>query len=89
MNGNLLTSPFFFGAIYLFAINVVFIGISTVVFSKVMAFPIKHIIDDAKKVRINRLITVVILITLVPSIYFGYVLVQNQRIHGKLRQVYP
>jgi uncharacterized hydrophobic protein (TIGR00271 family) len=70
--------PFFFGAIYLFAINVVFIGISTVVFSKVMAFPIKHIIDDAKKVRINRLITVVILITLVPSIYFGYVLVQNE-----------
>jgi len=70
--------PFFFGAIYLFAINVVFIGISTVVFSKVMAFPIKHIIDDAKKVRINRLITLVILITLVPSIYFGYVLVQNE-----------
>lgn len=41
--------PFFFGAIYLFAINVVFIGISTVVFSQVMAFPIKSIIDDAKK----------------------------------------
>lgn len=70
--------PFFFGAIYLFAINVVFIGISTVVFSQVMAFPIKSIIDDAKKVRINRLITVVILIMLVPSIYFGYLLVQNE-----------
>jgi uncharacterized hydrophobic protein (TIGR00271 family) len=70
--------PFFFGAIYLFAINVVFIGISTVVFSRVMAFPIKYIIDDAKKVRINRMITAVILITLVPSIYFGYVLVQNE-----------
>jgi uncharacterized hydrophobic protein (TIGR00271 family) len=71
--------PFFFGAIYLFTINVVFIGISTVVFSKVMAFPIKQSIDDAKKVRINRLITTVILVTLVPSIYFGYVLVQNER----------
>jgi uncharacterized hydrophobic protein (TIGR00271 family) len=71
--------PFFFGAIYLFTINVVFIGISTVVFSKVMAFPIKQSIDDAKKVRINHLITSVILITFVPSIYFGYVLVQNER----------
>jgi uncharacterized hydrophobic protein (TIGR00271 family) len=69
---------FFFGAIYLFTINTVFIGISTIVFSQVMAFPIKAIIDEAKKARINHLITVVILITLIPSIYFGYVLVQNE-----------
>jgi uncharacterized hydrophobic protein (TIGR00271 family) len=71
--------PFFFGAIYLFTINVVFIGLSTVVFSQVMAFPIKQNIDDAKKVRINHLITSVIIVTLVPSVYFGYVLVQNER----------
>ncbi|MCX6180119.1 MAG: DUF389 domain-containing protein [Chlorobiales bacterium] len=69
---------FFFGAIYLFTINTVFIGISTIVFSQVMAFPIKAIIDEAKKARINHLITVVILITLIPSVYFGYVLVQNE-----------
>ena len=70
--------PFFFGAIYLFTINTVFIGISTIVFSQVMAFPIKAIINEAKKARINHLITVVILITLIPSVYFGYVLVQNE-----------
>ncbi len=69
---------FFFGAIYLFTINTVFIGISTIVFSQVMAFPIKAIIDEAKKARINHIITVVILITLIPSVYFGYVLVQNE-----------
>ncbi len=70
---------FFFGAIYLFTINVVFIGLSTVIFSKIMAFPIKDIIDDARKARIDHIITAVILITLVPSIYFGYALVQKEQ----------
>ncbi|NTV08336.1 MAG: DUF389 domain-containing protein, partial [Chlorobium limicola] len=71
--------PFFFGAFYLFTINTVFIGLSTVIFSQFMKFPIRSDIAEAQKARINRWITVVMLVTLVPSIYFGFVLVKKER----------
>lgn len=70
---------YFFGAFYLFTINTVFIGISSVVFSQVLKFPIITLIDNAQKRRVNRWISFIIIITLVPSIYFGYVLVQKER----------
>ncbi|MCF8216648.1 MAG: DUF389 domain-containing protein [Chlorobium sp.] len=70
---------FFFGAFYLFTINTVFIGLSTVIVSQFLKFPIRSDIEDAQKTRINRWITAVIIVTLVPSIYFGYVLVKKER----------
>ena len=70
---------FFFGAFYLFTINAVFIGLSTVFFSQFMKFPIRSDIAEAQKSRINRWITAVMLVTLIPSIYFGYVLVKKER----------
>ncbi|MBI2430057.1 MAG: DUF389 domain-containing protein [Ignavibacteriales bacterium] len=70
---------FFLGAIYLFTINTVFIAISSVVISQVLNFPIRTVVDEAQKTKINRWISVVIVVTLVPSIYFGYGLVQNEK----------
>lgn len=70
---------FFFGAFYLFTINTVFIGLSMVIFSQFMKFPIRKDIAESQRVRINRWISVVILVTLVPSIYFGYLLVMKER----------
>ena len=70
---------YFFGALYLFAINTVFIGISAVVVSQFLKFPITTIVDINQRKNINRWITVVITITLLPSIYFGYLLVIKER----------
>jgi uncharacterized hydrophobic protein (TIGR00271 family) len=70
---------FFFGALYLFTINAVFIGISAVAMSQVLKFPIRTIIEPGRRKRINSVITAVILITIVPSIYFGYKLVEKER----------
>jgi len=70
---------FFFGAFYLFTINSVFIGISAMFISQFLNFPIRTLIDPKRKKQINRLITIIIFITFVPSIYFGYKLVQNER----------
>jgi len=70
--------PYFFGAFYLFTINTVFIALSSVAVSQVLNFPIRTLVDDAKKSRINRMIMIVILITTIPSIYFGYGLVQKE-----------
>jgi len=70
---------FFFGALYLFTINTVFIGISSVAISQILKFPIIADLDVRQKKSINRWISTVIIVVLLPSIYFGYRLVQNER----------
>ncbi len=70
---------FFFGALYLFTINTIFIAIASVWISQLLQFPIRGIVDESRKKRINRAITFVITIVLLPSIYFGYKLVKQER----------
>jgi uncharacterized hydrophobic protein (TIGR00271 family) len=70
---------YFFGAIYLFTINAVFIAISSVIISQILKFPIRTIVDSKQKKKVNRSISIVLIIVLVPSIYFGYKLVQKER----------
>jgi uncharacterized hydrophobic protein (TIGR00271 family) len=70
---------YFFGAFYLFTINTVFIALSALVISQMLKFPIRTIIENTQRKKINQGITLVIFITIVPSIYFGYGLVQKER----------
>lgn len=70
---------YFFGAFYLFTINAVFIGISAVVMSQLLKFPLRTIVEPKQKNRVNSLITAVIILTLIPSVYFGYKLVEKER----------
>lgn len=74
---------FFFGAIYLFTINTVFIALSSVVVSQLLKFPIRTIGDEVQRKRVNRWITVVIVLTVTPSIYFGYLLVREERFNER------
>lgn len=69
---------FFFGAFYLFTINTIFIALASVWISQLLNFPIRGIINENRKRRINRTITLVITIVLLPSIYFGYKLVKQE-----------
>lgn len=69
---------FFFGAIYLFTINTIFIAIASVLVSQLLKFPIRTVIDENKKKKINRIISLVIFIVLLPSIFFGYKLVKQE-----------
>lgn len=70
---------YFFGAMYLFTINTVFIALSSVAIAQLLKFPITTIVDPLQKKKVNQMITAVILITIIPSIYFGYGLVQKER----------
>jgi len=74
---------YFLGAFYLFTINTVFIGISSVLFSQILKLPIRTIVEQDQKRRVNRWITIVITITIIPSIYFGYLLVKKERFTEK------
>ncbi|MGI6048683.1 MAG: TIGR00341 family protein [Petrimonas sp.] len=69
---------FFFGALYLFAINTVFIAFASLVVCQYLKLPIRNIVDPNRKKQVNRALTAIILVTAVPSIYFGYQLVQNE-----------
>lgn len=75
-NGDL---NFFLGAFYLFTINTVFIGISSVLISRFLKFPITNLVQEDQKKKVVRWTSFIIAITLIPSIYFGYALVQAER----------
>ncbi|MDD2411626.1 MAG: TIGR00341 family protein [Bacteroidales bacterium] len=70
---------FFFGAFYLFTINTVFIAISSVAISQILKFPIRTIVDEKQKKKINRWISFVIALIFIPSVYFGYKLVKDEQ----------
>ncbi len=70
---------YFFGALYLFTINTVFIAISSVAISQILKFPIKTLVEESDKRKVNRTISAVIVVTIIPSIYFGYGLVQKEK----------
>ncbi|HAQ19310.1 MAG TPA: DUF389 domain-containing protein [Prolixibacteraceae bacterium] len=74
---------YFFGAFYLFTINTVFIALSSVAISQILKFPIITLVNPVQKKKVNRWISVIILITVIPSIYFGYGLVQKEKFNEK------
>ncbi|MCB0762114.1 MAG: DUF389 domain-containing protein [Flavobacteriales bacterium] len=67
-----LQLDYFFGAIYLFFINSVFIAVPTYMYIKYMRFPVKQFIDPQKEKKIKRYILLFILITVIPSGVFFY-----------------
>jgi len=70
---------FFLGAFYLFIINTVFIALATLITIRILRFPY-HYSRDKKSEKIARsVIGVVVLLTLLPSLYFGYDMVQQKR----------
>ena len=69
---------FFFGALYLFTINSVFIAFAALIVCQFLKFPIRSIVDPDRKRRVNHTITTIIIITIIPSIFFGVRLVQNE-----------
>ncbi len=77
------TFSFFFGAFYLFTINTVFIALSSALVCQFLKFPIRASIDEKKKRSVNQILSLIILITIIPSIYFGYGLVQNEKFTEK------
>lgn len=74
-----LQFSYLFGALYLFTINAVFIAISSVIVSQILKFPIRTLVDAGQKKRVNQWISFVIILVLIPSIYFGYVLVMKEK----------
>ncbi|WP_257669995.1 DUF389 domain-containing protein [Parapedobacter tibetensis] len=71
--------PYFFGAFYLFTINTVFIAAATLVIVRFLKYPIWHETEEGLKKSANRWVSFIVTITMIPSLYFGYILVQQER----------
>lgn len=73
-NGNW---AFFGGAIYLFAINCVFIAVATVLVIGFLGLSHRRAVDQHIEGRIKKWLIAVVLFTTLPSIYLAYQLVGN------------
>ena len=65
---------YFFGAMFLFTINTIFIALSAFVIVKFLRFPMVKYINSAKRKRIGQFASIIATIILVGSIYSFYIL---------------
>ena len=77
---------FFFGAIYLYIINSVFIAFATFVMVRIMRFPMKSVASGDMRKRSYRWITVIAVCTLIPSIYLSVRLVRDSYQEQRAKQ---
>jgi len=70
---------YFFGAFYLFLINTVFIALATLVVVRLLKFPYKKLVNHEAEIKAKRIAWVVVVVTLLPSLYFGFDIVQKER----------
>lgn len=73
-NWNLV---YFVGAFYLFFINSVFISVATFLIVRFLKYPRKKFEDPGMEARVKRYISFFVVITIIPSIYLAYHLVQR------------
>ena len=72
-----LQSKYFFGAMYLFTINTVFIALASLIIIRFLRFPLKHRFNPKEELKARIIILSVVTVTVLPSIYFGYGVVKE------------
>ena len=68
---------YFFGAFYLFFINMVFIALATILFVGYLNPPHKQFVDAALERRVRNYIVALVMITVMPSVYLAYNMVTD------------
>lgn len=68
---------FFVGAFYLFFINSVFISVATFLIVRFLKYPKRKFEDPGSETNVKRSIALFVVITIIPSIYLAYHLVQR------------
>ncbi len=81
-NGNW---KYFLGAIYLFTINSIFIGLSTFIFVRYLKFKKVQWINQETETRINRWVTIVATIVIIPSLVMAWALLSESRFSSRAK----
>ena len=77
---------FFFGALYLYVINAIFIALATFVVARALHFPLRSFADARARKREIRLVTSVAGIAVLPSLGFLYTTVESARESRRVEQ---
>lgn len=70
---------FFFGAMYLFVINAVFIALANLLIVRYLRVPFSESVLESDRKRTRYVVYLVMVLTILPSIYFGYKLVKEEQ----------
>ena len=76
---------FFGGALFLYAINCVFICIATYLIVKVLKYPAVGFVDAKREKNVRNWITGITILMILPSIFFAYQFIQQQRFQEKVK----
>ena len=79
-NGNM---SYFFGALYLFFINCVFIALATYLATKILGFHAVNFSDAKVEKKTKWIISIVMIIFIVPSIWSAVTLIRNNNFEDK------
>jgi len=74
------------GAFYLFSINAVFIAFATVIVIWLLNPPHKLFVDQRIETRVRRYLAIIVLVTVLPSVYMAIRLVQDELYSARARQ---
>ncbi len=77
---------FFFGAMYLYIINCVFICISTFLIVKYLGYPSISFVNEKRKKNVTNLIWIIIFLMIIPSSYFAFTLYREQQFRQQSEQ---
>lgn len=81
--GNL---SYFAGALYLYMINCFFICLSTFIIVKYLNYPKVNFVDANREKKITRVISLIILVLIIPSVYFAYTLLEQKQYSQKVNK---
>ena len=77
---------FFFGACYLFFINTVFIALATYLGVRLLQFKPKQFVDKARLAVVNRYITVIVVVTMLPAVYMTTQIIRQSVFENHVKQ---
>lgn len=77
---------YFFGALYLYFINTVFISLATYLVVRLLKYPKKVFLDKHREKIVTRYVGLIVLFTIVPSIYLSYNLIKSSYFNERVRQ---
>ena len=81
-----LQFKYFIGAFYLFFINTVFIAIATFIVVRFLHYSKKEFVDKNREMRVRRSILLIVLVTIIPSVVFGYRIVKRSLFENDVKR---
>lgn len=77
---------FFLGALFLYTINCVFIGIATFFIVKYLKYPPVNFVNKKEEKKVQNIVTIVSVLILIPSVYFAYSLYKEQKFRQEVNE---